>query len=99
MTASSRVANAALFAAGGGLMFGGLARNEEHKHEPLSIGLMLAGMTLVAYASLRTSPSLGAAFGAVVLTAGYVNEHRIREGLPPLPIPGFPFDSEQGNRP
>lgn len=87
------ITDAALLAAGGGLMFLGGAhatRGPDHGEiHPLGVGATLAGAGLMVYAAWRIQPSVAAALGAVLLTAGYVNEHRREMGLPELPIPGL----------
>ena len=85
--------DAALLAAGGGLMFLGgshATRGPDHAEiSPPGALATLAGAGLMVYAAWRIQPSVAAALGAVLLTAGYVNEHRRESGLPELPIPGF----------
>jgi len=87
------ITDAALLAAGGGLMFLGgshATRGPDHEEiHPLGAGATIAGAGLMAYAAWRIQPSVAAALGALLLTAGYVNEHRREMGLPELPIPGF----------
>ena len=82
--------DAAIIAAGGGLMYlGGVGIR--HPHDPgfhLSAGAAVAGAGIMVYGVYRVKPSWAAAVGAVLLTAGYVNEHRRRLGLPELFIPG-----------
>lgn len=90
--------DAALLAAGGGLMFlGGAHMTREPDHaefSPPATLATLAGAGLMVYAAWRIQPSVAAAVGAVLLTAGYVNEHRRDMGLPELPIPGFTLNWE-----
>ena len=85
--------DAALLAAGGGLMFlGGAHATKGPDHGEMSAPAtlcMTAGAALMVYAAWRIRPSIAASLGAVLLTAGYVNEHRKNLGLPELPIPGF----------
>ena len=87
--------NAALLAAGGGLMFlGGAHATQGPDHAEISPPAAIAtvlGAGLMVYAAWRIQPSVAAGLGAVLLTAGYVNEHRQQMGLPELPIPGFTF--------
>ena len=94
MRAKATALNAALPAAGGGLLFlGGMnATKESHEHHELNkpaAVVALAGAGVMVYAIYRIKPSAAAALGAVLLTAGYVNEHRRRLSLPDLPIPGL----------
>lgn len=85
--------DAALLAAGGGLMFLGgahMTKGPDHAQVSAPAALALtAGAGLMVYAAWRIQPSVAAALGALLLTAGYVNEHRRSLGMPELPIPGF----------
>jgi hypothetical protein len=93
--------DAALLAAGGGLMFLGLSHIDHASFEYSSTGLgflatpaslaSIGGAAIVVYAAWRIKPTMGAALGAIMLTAGYVNEHRKSLGLPEIPIPGIAF--------
>lgn len=96
MTSDIRISDAALLAAGGGLLFAGLARIKDPRAIPVRSPeslLAIGGAGLLLYAGWRISPSLGAAAGALLFVAGAVNEHRKSQGLEELPLPGFSLSS------
>jgi hypothetical protein len=78
--------DAALLAAGGGLMFIGGSHAMDKDGRTLVPGSLVtvAGAGLMVYAAWRIRPTIGASLGAVILGIMYINEHRRSLGLPDL---------------
>lgn len=98
---SAKLSDAAILAAGAGLMFAGLARIEDPRTIPVrspAALMSVGGAALLLYGSYRVSPSFGAASAALLFVAGAVNEHRRSLGLEELPLPGLSLRDPAGSR-